>query len=230
MTQTTRSVTVVLKQLSANNALRSALRGCITMLAALALLAGGVGQVRAEVIITFSQQGLNVVATSNGGTFNLTALTSQGSDTLNAQVWANSGLLNLGTVPGIVDTNGYVGITGPTTFGLGGQTLPTSGSGGPVGVTHTPALSFNGILVPQGYSSGTPIPLATDTWANTTISGLGLTPGTYEWTWGSAAAGNADDLKIVIPASVPEPASLALLGFGIVGFAGYRWRKRRALA
>jgi hypothetical protein len=78
--------------------------------------------------------------------------------------------------------------------------------------------------------SGATIPVSTATWDNTTISGLGLTPGTYEWTWGSVANGNADDLKVVIPASIPEPASLTLLGLGAVGMMGYAWRRRRRAA
>jgi hypothetical protein len=63
------------------------------------------------------------------------------------------------------------------------------------------------------------------TWAGTTISGLGLAPGTYKWTWGSGA--NADDIKVVIPSATPEPGSLALLGMGVAGMVAYGWRRRK---
>jgi hypothetical protein len=38
------------------------------------------------------------------------------------------------------------------------------------------------------------------------------------------------DAKYFAPSSVPEPASLALLGFGGLGLLGYGWRRRRTVA
>jgi hypothetical protein len=83
------------------------------------------------------------------------------------------------------------------------------------------------VVVPFGYISDTPI-MSSAIWANTTINGLGLAPDTYEWTWGSGAT--AEDIKVIIPSAVPEPASLTLLGLGAAGLLGYGWRRRRAAA
>ena len=74
--------------------------------------------------------------------------------------------------------------------------------------------------MPQGYVSGTDLGISTDTWNNQTLSSLGLTPGTYTWTWGTAP--HADSLALQI--TVPEPASFSLLA--IAGLAMLRRRAR----
>lgn len=86
------------------------------------------------------------------------------------------------------------------------------------------------IYVRQGYVAGDSIS-SSATWYNTTIRGLGLTPGTYTWTWGSG--GNADSYEVVVPSDPPGPAiaapehsTLTLLGIGAVCSLGY-WRRRR---
>jgi hypothetical protein len=61
--------------------------------------------------------------------------------------------------------------------------------------------------VPPSYMSGSLLS-DTSTYDNQTFVSLGVTPGTYEWTWGSGA--DADSFTLDVPA-VPEPASIALL-------------------
>ena len=51
------------------------------------------------------------------------------------------------------------------------------------------------------------------TWDNATFASLGVTPGTYVWTWGTAV-GQSFTLDVVKPAGVPEPAALGMFGFG----------------
>jgi hypothetical protein len=54
--------------------------------------------------------------------------------------------------------------------------------------------------------------------AGQTFASIGLTPGTYTWTWGSAI--NADSLTVQIgPAAGPEPASVRAVGLGLLGLA-----------
>ena len=49
--------------------------------------------------------------------------------------------------------------------------------------------------MPQGYVFGTAL-ADTATWADATFSSLGVTPGVYEWTWGSGAHADSFTLEI----------------------------------
>jgi hypothetical protein len=68
--------------------------------------------------------------------------------------------------------------------------------------------------VPFGYVSDSSLSDAA-TYDNETFASLGVTPGTYIWTWGR---GPNQKFTLVIPASVPEPSTVLLLVFG-AGFA-----------
>ena len=69
----------------------------------------------------------------------------------------------------------------PNSFGSG-YTAPTSYSGQTFGIQD--GSLGKDIILPIGYTSGSPLS-GTATFANKTISGMGLTPGTYLYDWGS---------------------------------------------
>jgi hypothetical protein len=175
---------------------------------------------RAEYIIDISQAGPNVVAKGHG-TLDTAALTSVPvSDTglgvfgINASsAFAVVGNYNLGDQT-------YTGFSGPTTFGPGWYTF-ANGPGLPTGING----SSDYLVTPLNYSSGDPLSGSME-FDGTTIAGLGLTPGTYTWTWGSGDT--ADSFVIRIHGHVtPEPASLTMLGTALAAFGGLRLRRRK---
>jgi hypothetical protein len=140
--------------------------------------------------VTISQVG-NDVVWSGSGSFNLTALTSDGPSGTSAGYESDQAIWAIG--PGApVDT--YIGtITYPLTFGTNAVPV-TSASGSTFGILPG-GTGGRSLYVPSGYVSNTNIS-GTATYINTTIASAGLTPGTYTWSWGSGA--NASTLVMVI--------------------------------
>jgi hypothetical protein len=195
------------------------------MLAALALGASGVARAGTLYTVTLAQVGSNVVATGSGS-IDLTGLTLAGGFGAAApEIDASLGYLNMGPASGL-SINGYSGFTGPTNFGSGGGFAASSGSGADVELLAIIVAGYNSaplIWVPSTYVSGAALGTTTDTYDNETFSGMGLTPGTYTWTWD----GGAD--SFVIDVATPEPSSLLLLGTGLVGLASALRRRKAAL-
>jgi hypothetical protein len=192
--------------------------------AAVLAMMGLSGNAQAGVVININQVGSDVVATG-GGTINLTDLTYSYTGIDYASVWANYSNLIMGTTYPVVDNaDVYTTISGPTSFGPGTPSYINASSGaGPLFGVYE---SLGYLDVPQGYVSGTLLS-ASDTYSGQTFSSLGLTPGTYTWTWGTGA--NADFFTVNIgTASVPEPSSLVLSGIAVTGAMAHKWRTRKA--
>jgi PEP-CTERM motif-containing protein len=187
--------------------------------AALGLAAVG-GPAEASVVIDVTEVGGNVVTTGSG-TVDLAGLTlfSTGG-TSGGVVEPVRGTILLG--PG-ASVDFYAGVTGPTSFGAGDVTFASSLSGDAFGLDGIPEQT---IVVPAGYMSGTALS-GSATYTGQTFASLGLTPGTYVYTWGSGPT--ADSLTINIEA-IPEPGTWAMmtLGFAALGLAGFRATRKSA--
>src|SRR6266576_2878742 len=82
------------------------------------------------------------------------------------------------------------------------------------------AQAYSVKLEQSGYVSGTALSDSA-TYNNATFASLGVTPGTYVWTWGAGA--NQNFTLQIGPAGVPDGGStVSLLGFGLLGLTALR--------
>ena len=113
----------------------------------------------------------------------------------------------------------YTGITGPMSFGSGELKLVTLGQGDRFGISG----SSDSVMVPDGYISGGPLS-GNSTYFAQTFESLGITAGTYQWSWAS------DSLTLNVVAPVPLPAAFWLLAstLAVIGSIKYRDSKEKA--
>jgi len=137
------------------------------------------GETSSGFTVTVTQVGPDVVW-SGSGYFNLSALLSSGSNTIGGGFDAGSAIWAIGPTA-TVDTYSGTSVTYPASFGAGGVPA-TSNSGSTFGILSGPAPALRLLYVPSGYISNTIISGST-TYLGQTIVGMGLTPGTYTWTW-----------------------------------------------
>jgi len=197
----------------------------LVFLIVLVVTLGLAGPTRAQNVFNFYlyQDGSNVVATGSG-IIDLTDLTYAASNPSDSAIFPIAADILVGpdTEPSV---SLYEGLTGPASFGPGFTTNSTSGTGDSAGVSGS---STDGLVdVPEGYTSGSFLS-GTATWNDATLSSLGVTSGTYTWTYGSGVdAGTINFYAGVSP--VPEPSQYGLLVFlAATGFIVWRRFTARA--
>jgi len=81
--------------------------------------------------------------------------------------------------------------------------------------------------VPDGYTSNTRL-TTSSTYTGATLASLGVTPGTYVWSWGSGATADSLTLQICNNDDTGVRAGFETLLFtGLAGIGAPRWRQRR---
>jgi protein with PEP-CTERM/exosortase system signal len=169
--------------------------------------------------VTLEQMGADVVANGSGA-INLTGLAFFGPGSFFITTLVPSlGRISTGPPPsGLGSVDVYRVFSGPANFGSGGQHNATESlsSGNFVGIQ----ASVNELFVPHGYISNSALS-SSATWTGATFASLGVTPGTFVWTWGTGA--NQNFTLIIGGAGVPDGGSaVSLLGFGLLGLAALR--------
>jgi hypothetical protein len=143
--------------------------------------------------MTIVESGSDVIWTGSG-TINTTSLTDKGNTNNTAGYNGSLGLWGMGSLSPTATTKYDVTFNSyPTSFGtIGGS--PTSTSGNYVGILPG-TVTDKSIVVPVGYVSGNQLN-NTSTFANKTLSSMGLTPGTYTYSWGSGINSGLITLQI----------------------------------
>jgi hypothetical protein len=154
--------------------------------------------------VTVSEVGSDVVF-SGSGSFKLGGLTFDSTTNQGAGLSPGDAQWIIGNTASL-DVYNSLTLTYPTSFGPGGSFSPPTNVGSTFGIINGGG-SGKVLLVPSGYTTGTYIS-GTSTYSNSTITSLGLTPGTYTWTWGTGATIDSMIMIINVPATpTPTPTN-----------------------
>jgi PEP-CTERM motif len=197
--------------------------------------AGGSAQALAPpaATIDITQVGANVVVTGSG-VIDLSGLSlyTSGPFPTNGVIWPAVGEILVGVGIGGPGVDVYTGASGPATMGTGLESLGSSATGDQFGVGGSAYADVGQgpvIFVPEGYVTDTPLS-GTATFDNTTLAALGLSPGTYTYTWAPSVTATDGSLTVNVSSTVPEPSTWAMMALGFAGLGLLAYRKRGTLA
>jgi hypothetical protein len=200
-------------------------RSSLRLLAAttLVLIAGAGTAVTAQAafIVNATETGGNVVF-EGAGSIDTSAWTLFGTagDT-SPQVNAASALL-LGPRQEAIRWFPGLNRAGPDNIGPGTTTKGMVGQGDYVGMSWTGGGAQTVLWLAQDYVSGA-VMSSSATASSSTFASLGITPGSYVWTWGTGATADSFTLNV---GAVPVPAAAWLFGSGLLGLIGVARRKK----
>jgi PEP-CTERM motif len=178
--------------------------------------------------IDVTQVGANVVMTGSG-VIDLSGLTLEDSDAtwpFPGELFPSLGVAVLGLGGSGVNIDIYSGASGPATLGTGENSFIGSTATGDVFGIDGNGHGSPTIFVPTGYD-GTTLLSGSSTFDNTTLAAIGLTPGTYTYTWAPSSTATDGSLTVVVSGVIPEPSTWAMMLLGFVGFGLLAYRNRR---
>lgn len=199
-----------------------------------ALLSFGVtNSVKATYIVDAVESGGNVVLTGRaGGSLNLSAWSNPINTTTRGQMGVLGGVLGVGASQTNFYQTGF-NFMAADPFRSGTAPVVTASPNSPdntgpyIGVANG---AGGQLLVPINYVSGAILPSSSSTYFGQTFASLGMTPGTYEWSWGSnddeSSSADSYILNIIETTtnSVPDGGSTLLL-LGIAMLVGFTFQR-----
>ncbi|MBS0487999.1 MAG: IPTL-CTERM sorting domain-containing protein [Proteobacteria bacterium] len=181
----------------------------------------------AAINVTIQESGTNLVIASSG-TLNSGVCTSIATGFSSAFNGIDPSVSNLafGAVNSVQDQCVGTTITPTTGFGSGGSLAATTNTG--VSYYFLPGIGFWG---PSGWNSGTAM-TASMSFANASLAGEGIAPGTYVYTFTNGATTDTLTINAIAPAPpVPTPT---LSEWGVIIMialmalvSGRRYRRHR---
>ena len=195
-----------------------------TSLAAASLLCLFVQEANSAILITGFESGPNVVFVASGS-INTASLQSLAeppptgyTSTYFSPSTATIILGGLGTVSGEIYLVAAP-ITGPSSFGTGGLSYSSSLTGDSFGLDFITLPALGTLMwLPLGYVSDTPLS-GTMTFENQSFATLGITEGSYTWSWSSGQNVDSQTLNVI-----PEPSSALFLGLAMLSIVVQRRR------